>query len=149
MIEKKKRMSFVVFRQKLSQQMLEYNPANLKYSGDEMSRSNTQINKKRKERRNDDKHSKMVKYNEGGMTVTNYQKAMTMERFTHGNDLNKLNVHLKNMVKKSNMMICEVCGETTYWKCMLCNSALCTTDGKRKWNGGRCMLSFHNPSFWG
>ena len=148
-IETQNRMSFVVFRQQLSQQMLEYNPANLKYSGDEMSRSNTQINKKRKESRNDDKHRKMVKYNEGGMTVTNYQTAMTMKRFDHGNDLHKLNVHLRNMVKKSNKMICEVCGEKTYWKCVLCNSALCTTDGKRKWNGGRCMLSFHNPSFWG
>ena len=111
----------------------------------------TQVNKKRKRRRkseNRNRKIKMMKYDEGGMTVSNYQKAMTMERFSHGNDLNRLSEHFSNIEKKSNKMRCEVCGNTTYWKCMLCNGALCATDGKRKWNG-KCMFTFHNPLFWG
>jgi hypothetical protein len=26
---------------------------------------------------------------------------------------------------------------------------MCTTDGKWKWNGAQCAVTFHNPSFWG
>jgi hypothetical protein len=46
-IEPKHRMSFAVFRQMLSQQMLEYNPYQVKYLGDEKSRTVTQSHKKR------------------------------------------------------------------------------------------------------
>ena len=47
-IPTQKRMSFAVFRQTLGKQMLHYDPAMLKYKGDEMSRSVTQAHKKRK-----------------------------------------------------------------------------------------------------
>ena len=60
------------------------------------------------------KNSQRVEYDEGGMTVANYQKPMKMERFSHGNNLTKLNVHLDNVKKRSNKMSCEVCGESTY-----------------------------------
>ena len=148
-VDKTKRMSFSVFRQLLSQQMLEYNPSNLKYSGDETTREVTQVNKKRRSLKSENRNRKMMKYVEGGMNMANYQKAMTMERFSHGNDLTRLTEHFLQIEKKSNKMRCEVCGDTTYWKCMLCNGALCATDGKRKWNGGKCMFTFHNPLFWG
>ena len=42
------RMSYSVFCQKLSQQMLGYDPSELKYEGDQVARVNTQVNKKRK-----------------------------------------------------------------------------------------------------
>ena len=148
-IEKRKRMSFAVFRQTLSQQMLEYNPANVKYMGDELTRIVTQVNQKKRRLKSDACSRKMVQYDEGGMNVQNYRKAMSSERFSHGNDLNKLTAHLGKVQKKSNKMSCEVCGEATYWKCLVCNSAICVTDGKRKWSGGKCMFTYHNPSFWG
>ena len=91
----------------------------------------------------------MIKYDEGGINMTNFQKAMMTKRFSHGNDLNKLALPFESIVKKTNKISCEVCGEATYWKCVTCNGALCTTDGKQKWNGGNCLLNFHNPLFWG
>jgi hypothetical protein len=142
-------MSYSVFRQNLSQQMIEYDPSELKYEGDEVARVNTQVNKKRKSLKSEERFRKKIKYDEGGMNMSNFQKVMETERFSHGNDLNKLALHLESIKKKSNKMTCDVCGENTYWKCLKCNIALCTTDGKRHWNGGKCALNFHNPSFWG
>jgi len=148
-IDKSRRMSYSVFRQNLSQQMIEYDPSELKYEGDEVARVNTQVNKKRKSLKSEERFRKMIKYDEGGMNMSNFQKVMETERFSHGNDLNKLALHLESIKKKSNKITCDVCGEKTYWKCLKCNIALCTTDGKRHWNGGKCALNFHNPSFWG
>ena len=121
----------------------------MKYMGDELTRIVTQVNQKKRRLKSDACSRKMAQYDEGGMNVQNYRKAMSSERFSHGNDLNKLTAHLGKVQKKSNKMSCEVCGEATYWKCLVCNSAICVTDGKRKWSGGKCMFTYHNPSFWG
>ena len=149
-IPQKKRMSFAVFRQRLSKQMLEYDPSKLMYMGDEMSRSVTQAHKKRKttggarQQRNRDEEGY---YNEGGMTLTNFVKAMEMPRLSHDGDLSMLHEHLVSINKKSNQKPCEVCGRSTGWECDICKKPMCTTDGKRKWNGAQCAVTFHNPSF--
>ena len=153
-IDPKHRMSFAEFRQVLSKQMLEYDPAKLKYMGDELSRVVTQLHKKRNRAaaggiRQQRKREEESYYIEGGMTVANLVKAMQLPRFSHVGNLNKLKEHFSSIAKKSNKMICEVCGEPTYWKCELCNKPLCTTDGAHKWNGAQCAMTFHNPSFWG
>ena len=71
-LKKRKRMSFAVFRQTLSQQMLEYNPANVKYMGDELTRIVTQVNQKKRRLKSDACSRKMAQYDEGGMNVQNY-----------------------------------------------------------------------------
>ncbi len=147
-----KRMSFSVFRQTLGKQMLEYDPAKLKYLGDEKSRSVTQGHKKRKKTggtRQQRKREEESYYNKGGMTVGNFIKAMEMPRLAHDGNLTVLQEHFVNITKKSNKITCEVCGETTYWRCDICCKAVCVTDGARKWNGATCAMAFHNPSFWG
>ena len=151
-IPEKKRMSFAVFRQELSKQMLEYNPSKLKYLGDELSRSATQQHKRRKitgGARQQQKREEENYYDEGGMTVANFQKAMHLCRFSHDGNLNKLQEHFASITKKTNKMICEVCGDVTDWRCGLCNKSMCITNGARKWNGADCIMKFHNPSFWG
>ena len=155
-IPKNRRMSFSVFRQILSKQMLEYDPLKSKYIRDEMSRSVTQAHKKRKLTRCNNGGERQQRaredesyYNEGGMAVGNFVRVLQLPRLAHGGDLNKLQVHLKGITKKTNKMICEVCGEVTYWTCGICKKWICTTDGARKWNGAECAISFHNPTFWG
>jgi hypothetical protein len=152
-IPEHKRMSFSVFRQTLGKQMLEYDPAKLKYLGDEKSRSATQGHKKRKKvtggTRQQRKREEESYYNEGGMTLGNFIKAMEMPRLAHDGNLTMLQEHFVNITKKSNKMTCDVCGEATYWRCDICCKPVCVTDGARKWNGATCAIAFHNPSFWG
>ena len=152
-IDKSRRLSFSAFCQKLYHSRclnMTHRNWNIRAIRNSDTRLVTQVNKKRQslqlERRN---HNKLITYDKGGINMANFQKAMMTERLSHGNDLNKLSVHLQCIEKKTNQMTCEVCGERTYWKCIPCNSAICTTDGRRGWNGGKCALTFHNPVFWG
>ena len=63
------------------------------------------------------------------MTVANLAKAMQLTRFSHVGSLNKLKEHFCSIMKKSNKMMFEVCGEATSSE--LCNKPFCTTDGAR------------------
>ena len=74
---------------------------------------------------------------------------MEMPRLCHDGDLSMLQEHLASINKKSNQKLCEVCGRSTGWECDICKKPMCTTDGKWKWNGAQCAVTFHNPSFWG
>lgn len=154
-IDKKRRMSFSVFRQTLSLQMLEYDPTKLRYLGDHSHRVVTQTNnRKRKagtilgerEQRNRDEENY---YEESGLTCANFRKAMMLPRLNHGGNVSKLQEHLVSIWRTTNKMTCEVCGRATNWKCGVCKKPMCTTDGKRLWNGAVCAMTFHNPGFWG
>ena len=112
-IPEKKRMSFAVFHQELSKQMLEYNPSKLKYLGDELSRSATQQHKRRKitgGARQQQKREEENYYDEGGMTVANFQKAMHLCRFSHDGNLNKLQEHFASITKKTNQCYVKFVG---------------------------------------
>ena len=97
--EPKHRMSFAVFRQTLSQQMLEYNPSNLKYLGDEKNRMVTQSHKKRQSsiggKRQERKRGDEIFYKEEGMTVDNFAQAMDLPWVSHEGSVNRLKEHMQ------------------------------------------------------
>ena len=46
------------------------------------------------------------------------------------------------------MLPCEVCGEKTSWKCMTCDKYICVLK-KSKWSGNKCLMTYHDDSFFG
>mmetsp|Transcript_4672 Transcript_4672/g.7901 ORF Transcript_4672/g.7901 Transcript_4672/m.7901 type:complete len:197 (-) Transcript_4672:181-771(-) len=135
-------MSFCIFRQTLGQQMLEYDPRNRSYPGDDQLRVCTQQHKKR---RASSKSSSADKYVDDGLSVSNVKKARVSDRICE--TLDDLNVHLKSFKSGTNAKACEVCGKNTLWKCSKCIKAICGP-ASRNWNQG-CMVNFHNISFFG
>jgi hypothetical protein len=144
----KKRMSFTEFRIKLSEQMLQYDPRNNRYCGDNKFRRYTQQHKLRRmgsasssvDSAEDDMYPK------DGLTLAAFQRGRLLPRFCQ--TLEQMSNHFLNIVKLNNASKCEVCGDKTIWRCTLCNKNLCTMS-KRTWNGAKCILAYHNEEFYG
>ena len=141
-VEKKDRMSFCIFRQRLGEQMLEYDPRKRCYPGDEQLRVCTQQHKKR---RAPSKSSSADAFVDDGLSVSNVKKARASDRICE--TLDELNSHLKSSVMTTNGKLCEVCGKKSLWKCVKCNKYMCASAG-RNWKEC-CMVNFHNISFFG
>jgi len=73
MVAKKDRMSFSQFRLRLSEQMLQYDPRNDLYAGDEKFRRTTQMHMMR--RRKGSKDFSAEEFPETGVTLTNLRAA--------------------------------------------------------------------------
>lgn len=141
MVAKKDRMSFSQFRLRLSEQMLQYDPRNDLYAGDEKFRRTTQMHKMR---RKGSKDFSAEEFPETGVTLANLRAAgkricVTMEHTQK---------HFDTIIKKSNAGPCEICGLSTYWMCMTCGKHMCLLN-KRNWNGAKCAFLFHSEKFFG
>ena len=141
-VDEADRDSFQEFRQKLSEQMLRYDPREGKVPGDSGFRKSTQVHKKRRERR----QAGEAGYDNRGLTVDNIKRAKLSSRICLTVD--EAMEHLASMRRDSNSLPCEICGVNTCYKCNICGKRLCAFD-KKKWNGARCALAFHNVSHFG
>lgn len=144
----RKRMSFTEFWIKLSKQMLQYDPRNNHYCGDNKFRRYTQQHKLRRvgsasssvDSAEDDMYPK------DGLTLAAFQRGQLLPRFCQ--TLEQVSNHFSSIVKINNASKCKVCGDNTIWRCTLCNKSLCIMT-KRTWNGARCILAYHNEEFYG
>lgn len=144
-VEPSKRMSFREFRLKLSEQMLQWDPAAGLLPGDVLFRYNKKLSNKQRDNK---RKSESLEYECDGVTEANYSLAKSDKRQRLCGDLDVLIEHTESMVRKTNSVACEVCGKGTLWRCGKCSKALCVLD-KGSFAGGTCMLRFHSDSFFG
>ena len=149
-VDAKKRMTFAQFRLRLSEQMLQYNPVTNLYPGDNMFSTNKSSKKKRRAKsdESDDDARRIVKTKTTGVTMENYEAAVESGRLCGTAEELREHFYSVNQDKGNNRKPCEVCGESTIWRCELCNKPLCTKD-KKKWNGAKCIFQYHNHDFFG
>jgi predicted RNA-binding Zn-ribbon protein involved in translation (DUF1610 family) len=143
-IEESRRMSFREFRLKLSEQMLIWDPAAGLLPGDSNFRYYTKLSSTQRS----NKRKAELEYECNGVTEANFQLAKSDKRQRLCGDLAELIEHTQSMVRKTNLVACEVCGKNTLWRCQKCGKALCVPD-KGAFAGGTCMLQFHSDTFFG
>lgn len=136
------RMDFRKFRLLLSEQMLEYDPTDNKYPGDDKFRVVTQQPKKRRKSQSTGSAS----VSSDGVTAESLNAAKSGRICT---TIDKFETHCQSMFIVSNANPCEVCGKKTLWRCGLCgNKPVCVLQNKT-WKGGSCICRLHNESFFG
>ena len=164
-------MDFWSFREKLSLQMLEYNPSRRKYPGDSKMRASTQQSRRQRQvaqdrstrRRGAGRPSRIPNaaivpgvgsvVAPSGITLQQLSRASS----SHGNnsrlcgDLTRLQRHLASIVNgKHHAKKCVVCGEPTYSACKLCgDKPLHCLPSKGKSAGKDCFFDYHSDSFFG
>jgi hypothetical protein len=164
-----KPLNFWQFREKLSEQMLDYNPANRFYPGDQNMRVATRQPTKY---RPDGSHARSRRPR-GRPTHTPAPNAVapagrvTMEQFqlhskrratTAGNppfsrlcgDLTHLQNHINSaQTAMKRPKVCVICGEKAYSKCGLCDVALHYFPRTGAYAGAECFLQYHSNAFFG
>jgi hypothetical protein len=137
------------FCMKLSKQLLEYNPRDIQYNGDNKLRLFAQNHKARRTIKDamDTCEQLDESFPEGGLTIVNFRKVMMVPKLQCwlARDLGN---HLASIVVTTNSLLCEVCRKKCLAKCRLYNKHICTMD-KRKWNGAKCAVLFHSEEFFG
>ncbi len=133
-IDEKEMMSYSEICMKLSKQMLEYNPRNNQYIGDDKLCLFTQNHKARRTIKDTmdtcDCEQLDELFPEDWLTINNVEKARMFPRLQCqlASDLGN---HLASIVVTTNSRPCEVCGKKCLIKCQLCRRCMCTMD-KRK-----------------
>ncbi len=151
-IDPKDRLSFCAFWLKASEQMLEYGPASSRYPGNNMMWGYTK-QPRRKWSYSPDPSSSFQSSNKKGKTSTSlgvtkeaFIKACTSTRCHTArlcNSLESLKKHFTAMKKDTNWSECNICGELTCFKSMICNKYMCWLNGQGSWSGATCVTSFH------
>ena len=145
-IETKKILSFYEFREKLSEQMLQYNPIRLKYPGDAQMRVVTSVSRaNRGEKR---------KFALVDMTMFKKNKRFRTSRLS--GDLSKLCHHIDSIEKLTKPLVCVWCGEKTYTCCTICKDENTKKKIPLHYNarsgvgqGRKCFYHYHNDSMFG
>ena len=149
---KSARMEFHEYRERLSQQGLEYDPSEQKYPGDKLMRVNT---KKTKNGNNNDV-TKMPGSNNRPKKSSKH-KMITAEQLKEAKrglksrlcgDLTKISAHLRSETRVSNQ-VCAFCGEISYTKCGICDAALHNNPSTGKCKGYNCFLDYHSDVCFG
>jgi hypothetical protein len=145
-LSESERMSFRDWRMQLSEDMLNYNPANGLLPGDEYFRVSTKQTIRRRQREKKRKKDN-VEYAPDGITLNNYKLAKTTTSRLCG-DLDQFLVHSKSLERTTNHGRCEVCNKKTLWKCRTCDKFVCVFE-KKSFTGGECMVRYHSDTFFG
>jgi hypothetical protein len=162
-----KPMDFFEFRERLSQQLLEYNPRLCRYPGDKNMRKVTQ---QRKEGRATDTATPSNAPRRRGRppaavsppTVGPTRVTMAMisdaskvspsgQQPRLCGDLDMLTIHANSIeVGRKHAKKCAVCGMDAYAECKICGVALHPPNGTRGASAGKpCFYEYHNTSFFG
>lgn len=141
-VAKRNIMSFSQFRLRLSEQMLTYDPRNDMYPGDDKFRRSTQVHKARRKSSKDCSAEEL--FPETGVTIKNLRAAK--ERIC--TNMEQAMNHFEAIKKATNAGACEVCGSSTYWRCVVCKKYMCLFN-KRNWTGGKCAFLFHSEKYFG
>ncbi len=123
--------------------MLTYNPCCNHYAGDSKFCQYTQQHKLQRNisgQVSDNLADDELMSNDGLMLQV-FMGTRALPQFC--NTLDQMQNHFFKNVKINNAATCEVCGEKTIQRCMVCNNNLCMV------NGAKCVLMFHNEDFFG
>jgi hypothetical protein len=167
-------MDYYTFRDKLSQQMLEYTPTSRRYPGDELMRVSTQQhNNRRGEELDagnvDDSEARSSGHRRGrprrGSNEEEEEQVpdgkVTLDQLKRakngrgGNsrlcgDLSRLNRHIESVTTgKKHPKTCKACGELCYSECSLCKVALHFVSKRGSSNGKKCFFQWHDDAFFG
>ena len=137
------------FRQKMSLQMVQYRPSEMKYPGDSRMRMATQMNKRKRGGLEGslvecDDHIKRVSYSQ---YLDKKRPRKGKESRFCADNLTLLKKHLSSM-KKVHGASCSMCGKLTYMECQLCQKHVCFKSGK----GAKtlsCCIDFHDDLKYG
>jgi hypothetical protein len=160
-------MTFWHFREKLSEQMLNYNPAKRNYPGDHNMRVATQQHRNRRpglgaRRPRAGRPSTRLPTPPPIVPIGRVTKAQftheSRRRASTGNpphsrlcgDLSHLQDHINSAVTGiKRPKICHVCGAEAYSKCGLCNVALHYFPKRGASTGAECFMQYHSDAFFG
>jgi len=136
-------MSFYRFRERLSEQMLKYNPADKNYKGEEKYRANTQLNKKKRKAK--ETAQPYVSKEQFKQEKRKGKKSRLCGDLTHIK-------HHYDSLTKNNSRICAYCGEMgATFKCNICHDG----DGvflhgpTERQGHGDCVFHWHDDLCFG
>lgn len=146
------------FHDKLSKQLLNWDPLNQDYPGDKEMRRVTQRGKGQREQK---RRQKVIVE-----THLAYEEAVPMEVFKKNKDgktsrlcgnLSEFKDHIQSVVKqgtggrRKGALQCMACNKATYTSCGIClgHPPLCFFPAKGKAAGNTCFLDYHNDHFFG
>ena len=163
---KVKPVEFWEFRDKLSKQMLIYQPQKKQYPGDELFRVNTERPKK-KRRASPERDGNLSSGGSRGkgrprqlteeeMTNIKMRAGFTKAKCMRGSrsrlcgDLDRLHQHLKSCkTGKKHPKLCVVCGEKAYSVCEICGEYMHLMPARGENAGKLCFIDYHNDCFFG
>ena len=144
------RMTAGEFRERLGQQMCQYESSQLKYPGDAEVRSTTQKAKKRRGTEKD-----RLERDESNTFRVSYGMYLDA-KFPRGKDtamcsdnFKLLKEHLNSFCNSSTKGKCQMCGQVTYAKCLKCNRHCCWRKDKKKMASLTCCLDMHDDDYLG
>ena len=155
-----KPIDFWSFREKLSEQMLQYKPTRRKYPGDGNMRAATQQSQRdRKEKTKERNDQSILDMTQGDPEVdaNNPIDRAILKRAVGRRGKSRLCGNLSHFERhvesvqtgKKHPLSCRVCGEQCYSVCGLCNKPLHFFPNRGKNMGKSCFLEYHNDSFFG
>ena len=126
-------LGYAAFRERLSQQMIEYDPVHLKYPGDELFRAVTSVPKRKR--------------SVAAATVGSEEAWASAPEHRKLGHFGVLADHQDSLEKKTNSKKCAVCKKPSYWRCSKCDSAAVCAP----WGVGHstCFLKHHDTGYLG
>ena len=154
-------VDFWTFCDVLSIQMLEYDPKNCKYRGDDSMRVCTKQKKMSRKEAADSEGSSGSKRSRGRPSAVSKQLAFETSEFKKAKfgrgensrlcgNLFRLEKHIKSVeTALKHPKSCKVCGGDAYSICGVCNVPLHFIPTKGKHTGKICFFDYHDDSFFG
>jgi len=152
-----KPMDFHQFRDRLSGQMLKYDPRKLALPGDEKIRVSTKVMKRKRPRKHGRKESKKGRLTSANVAtggifcVATEEYSVALESGRLCKHMYDLAAHLASFTKKGvkSGRNCHWCGETAYTKCAICDVPLHNFPTKGDNELKPCSVHFHDPDQFG
>jgi hypothetical protein len=155
-----KPMDFWSFREKLSEQMLQYKPTRRKYPGDANMRAATQQSRRARQENNTERTSQNVldmTQGEEPHDSSNPINQSLLQRAIGRRGKSRLCGNLSHFERhvqsvetgKKHPLSCRVCGDHCYSMCKLCDKPLHFFPSRGKNQGKNCFLEYHNDNFFG
>ena len=152
-------VDFWTFRDVLSVQMLEYDPKNRKYPGDETMRVCTKQSKRSRDKNNTSRQQN--KKSRGRPSASSKQQIFEEAEFKKAKcgrgensrlcgNLSRLDRHIKSIeTGLKHPKACRVCGDDCYSICAVCGVPLHFIPSKGKNIGKMCFFYYHDDCFFG
>lgn len=144
-------VKFWRFRELLSEQMLQYNPIDRKYPGDDKMRVCTQ--KKKRARSTSRSRSPFRDGKESEQEAVTREQLAEAKRGGKGSrlcgNMSKFTYHVNSIEKIRSEKICYWCGGPAYTICQICEVPLHYGPKKGAHAGKQCFLHYHDESMFG
>ena len=145
--DKKEKMTYWDFRDKLADGLLTYSPTRIKYSGDSFMRAVTST----------PKNKRGTKRSVSGVSAAQYGKARKWTTSRLCGDLGKITHHVRSIVPvpTKKPRVCAWCGLPCYFMCGMCKDEtgkhipLHYNQKKGDAKGNQCFYHYHNDMMFG